>query len=202
MGKLTWSSVYLVKTFQPAFGWADSKLVSDWRGPQMLEWRGLALLWANNTHVNSPIFPRLLLKKVLRFWFLPRGKHLWLTVGRAQVTSSPSALHSLPHTTFQLTFSLPTSVLCISRFCSWSPSRITSCNQVPYPLQSPLWFFLLCPINQHTSIWLPLAGGGISGPLKYLPVPLLFFFVFHYCHFNRALGAHWILCLSSTKRHD
>lgn len=123
----------------------------------MLKWRGLALRWANNSHVNSPISVQVVLKESTLVLILAQGKELGTdsrqSTGQVVPHHQPSVV-CLPHTIFQLTLSLPTSVLCTSRLCSPSPSRITSCNQAPYPLQPPVWL-LLCPISQHTSIWLP-----------------------------------------------
>lgn len=144
MGKVTWSSVYLVKTFQLPLGRVDSKLV-----PPKLEWRGL--YFELMTHKQLGIFPGYSWRKFLDFDFCPgENAYDWL---QAEPRLCPGLSITPPCSTPAFNYHFP-SVLCTTRFCSHSLLRITSGNEVPSLPQPPLWLLLLSHINQRTSFHL------------------------------------------------
>ena len=151
------------------------------------------------------VFPRFL-KKLLWFWFLPRGKCSWMLAGRAQPESSCSPI-THPYSTWDQPSINPH--LLPSLPSPWHlPALLLESLQdhlMPFLLQPPLlWLLLLCPINQPVYFYLGNLWQEV-GSMAHWRVPLvslLFFFVFLYCLFNGALGAHWMLSLSCTERHD
>lgn len=166
-------------------------------------WMKRALLWDDDTHTNRPSFTQVLEETTLSF---AQGKML-VDVGRQSTARVKLLPITHPYSTWDQLSINPHLLPSLSspwHFPALLPESLQD-HLMPFLLQPPLsWLLLLCPINQPVYFYLVTLWQEV-GSMAHWRVPLvssLFFFVFLYCLFNGALGAHWMLRLSCTERHD